>query len=88
LETIRDGATDPVPMAIRNATTGLMRHEGYGAGYEYAHDHEDAVTALECLPDRLKGRRFYRPTKRGLEESLSTRLDAWLEARRRLREKG
>src|SRR5262249_19023399 len=65
LETIRDGATDPVPMAIRNATTGLMRHEGYGAGYEYAHDHEDAVTALECLPDRLKGRRFYRPTKRG-----------------------
>ena len=88
LETIRDGVTDPVPMAIRNATTGLMRHEGYGAGYEYAHDHEDAVTALECLPDRLKGRRFYRPAKRGLEESLSARLDAWLDARRRLREKG
>src|SRR5882672_2907193 len=62
LAAIEEGATDPVPMAIRNAVTGLMKSEGYGAGYEYAHDHDDAVTALECLPDRLRGKRFYRPT--------------------------
>jgi putative ATPase len=84
LGVIGAGATDPVPLSIRNAVTGLMKSEGYGTGYEYAHDSEDAVTALECLPERLRGRRFYKPTSRGLEETLSARLDAWLAARRRL----
>jgi putative ATPase len=88
LATIEDGATDPVPMAIRNAVTGLMRAEGYGAGYEYAHDHEDAVTALECLPDRLRGKRFYRPADRGLEKDLAERLASWRAARSRLSDKG
>jgi putative ATPase len=81
LETIADGATDPVPMALRNAPTGLMKAVGYGRGYEYAHDHEDGVTGLECLPERLRGKRFYRPTRRGLEKVLAERLDAWLDAR-------
>jgi putative ATPase len=88
LATIDEGATDPVPMAIRNAVTGLMKAEGYGAGYEYAHDHEDAVTALECLPDRLRGKRFYRPTDRGLEKELADRIAAWRAARSRLSDKG
>ncbi len=83
---IEDGATDPVPMAIRNAVTGLMKSEGYGEGYAYAHDHADAVTALECLPDRLRGSRFYRPTQRGLEKELAARIDAWLVARARLKD--
>jgi len=80
---IRNGATDPVPLHIRNAPTGLMKAEGYGKGYEYAHDRDDAVTAMECLPERLRGRRFYRPTGRGLEKHLAERLDAWLKARRK-----
>ncbi len=84
LETIEEGATDPVPMAIRNAVTGLMKAEGYGAGYEYAHDRDDAVTALECLPDRLRGKRFYRPTDRGLERDLAARIASWRAARSRL----
>ena len=88
LATIREGVTDPVPMSIRNAVTGLMKSEGYGRGYEYAHDHDDAVTALECLPERLRGRRFYRPTARGLEADLAARIDAWLEARERLKRRG
>jgi putative ATPase len=83
-QAIEEGATDPVPMAIRNAVTGLMKSEGYGEGYEYAHDHADAVTALECLPERLRGRRFYRPTDRGLEKELATRIQAWREARSKL----
>jgi putative ATPase len=85
LAAIGDGATDPVPMAIRNAVTGLMSAEGYGVGYEYAHDHDDAVTALECLPDRLRGRRFYRPASRGLEKELAARIEAWRTARARLK---
>ena len=84
LGTIRDGSTDPVPMSIRNPVTGLMKAEGYGQGYAYAHDHEDAVTSLECLPDRLRGRTFYRPTSRGLEADLKRRIEAWRAARRRL----
>jgi len=83
LGAIADGATDPVPMAIRNAVTGLMASEGYGAGYAYAHDHDDAVTTLQCLPDRLKDRRFYRPKGRGLEETLKARIEAWHAARER-----
>jgi putative ATPase len=83
--TIAEGATDPVPMAIRNAPTKLMKREGYGRGYRYAHDHEDAVTNLECLPERLRGRRFYRPGTRGFEVELAARLEEWLAARRRLK---
>ena len=88
LAAIADGATDPVPMALRNAVTGLMRAEGYGAGYEYAHDREDAVTAMECLPERLRGRRFYHPTHRGLEKDLAARIEAWLAARRSAPDRG
>jgi len=88
LATIDEGKTDPVPMSIRNAVTGLMKSEGYGAGYEYAHDKENAVTALDCLPDRLRGTRFYRPTDRGLERELGERIEAWRAARSRLKDGG
>jgi putative ATPase len=81
LATIEEGATDPVPLALRNAVTGLMSAEGYGKGYAYAHDHQDAVTALECLPERLRGKQFYRPTNRGMEKELALRLAAWRAAR-------
>ncbi len=80
---IAEGATDPVPMEIRNAPTGLMKAEGYGEGYQYAHDAPDGVTTLECLPERLRGRRFYRPTGRGLEGELAQRIEAWLQERSR-----
>jgi putative ATPase len=81
LEAIRSGASDVVPLHLRNAPTGLMKAEGYGRGYEYAHDAGDAVTGMQCLPDSLAGRRFYRPTDRGLEKSLAERLEAWRNAR-------
>jgi putative ATPase len=87
-ETIRAGATDPVPMSIRNAATGLMASEGYGKGYRYAHDFEGGVTDLECLPECLRGRRFYRPTNRGLERALGERIDSWLRARENLEQRG
>jgi putative ATPase len=73
---------EPVPMAIRNAPTGLMKDAGYGRGYRYAHDEEEGVAGLECLPESLRGRHYYRPTERGREPTLAERL----EAARRIRE--
>ena len=84
-------ATDgePVPLHIRNAPTRLMKDLGYGRGYEYAHDHEDAIVGQTHLPDALEGRVYYEPTDRGFEERLGARmadLDArWREARARAR---
>jgi putative ATPase len=58
----------PVPLSIRNAPTRLMKELGYGRGYQYAHDHEGAVVDQEHLPERLVGRKYYRPTDRGREK--------------------
>ncbi len=56
---------EPVPLWIRNAPTGLMKDLGYGKGYRYAHDEAEGVAGMECLPEGLAGRRYYRPTDRG-----------------------
>ncbi len=67
--------TDPVPLHLRNAVTRLMKAEGYGRGYQYAHDYEDKVTDMECLPDSLRGRRYYQPTDQGLEARIRQRME-------------
>ena len=72
----REGAL-PVPLHIRNAPTPVMKGLGYGAGYEYPHDHPDAVVAQDYLPERLAGRRYYEPTERGREREIGERLRAW-----------
>jgi putative ATPase len=65
----------PVPLALRNAPTRLMKQEGYGQGYQYAHDHEDHfVPGFTYLPELLAGRRFYQPTDQGLEQAIRERL--------------
>ena len=64
----------PVPMAIRNAPTDLMKEAGYGRGYRYAHDEEDAVSDLECLPEELADASFYRPTDHGWEARIRERM--------------
>jgi len=66
---------DPVPLHLRNAVTGLMKNVGYGKGYQYAHDHEDKVTDMTCLPENLAGRTYYKPTDQGFEQRLRSRLD-------------
>src|SRR5262249_1747532 len=66
---------DPVPLHLRNAVTGLMKNIGYGQGYQYAHDAEDKVTGMTCLPDNLAGRTYYKPTDQGFEQRLRQRLD-------------
>jgi len=66
-------ATEPVPLHLRNAPTGLMKGLGYGKGYKYAHDFKDAKVDQEHLPPSLKGRKYYRPTDRGFEAELRKR---------------
>jgi putative ATPase len=71
-----DTRAEPVPLWIRNATTGLMKDLGYGKGYRYAHDEKDGVAEMDCLPESLAGRRYYQPTDRGREKDLAARLEA------------
>jgi putative ATPase len=65
---------EPVPLHLRNAVTGLMRHVGYGEGYQYAHEFEEKVTDMQCLPDSLAGRTYYHPTHEGFEARVQERL--------------
>jgi putative ATPase len=60
----------PVPLNLRNAPTKLMKEVGYGKGYKYAHDFEDAKTDMSCLPKELQGVKYYEPTERGFEGKL------------------
>jgi putative ATPase len=71
----------PVPLHIRNAPTKLMKQLDYGKGYKYAHDEPDAVSSMDCLPENLKGREFYRPTDFGFEKEIRKRI-AWWKSKR------
>jgi len=74
MEDVRNTEAEPVPLHLRNAVTGLMKNVGYGEGYKYAHDFEDKVTEMQCLPDNLVGRQYYRPTDQGFEARLRMRM--------------
>ena len=66
---------EPVPLQIRNAPTRLMKELHYSEGYEYAHDADEKVTAMQCLPDSLLGKRYYQPTDQGSEKRYRERLE-------------
>jgi len=70
---------EPVPLQLRNAATSLMKGFGYGRGYAYAHDFEAGTTAMETMPERLRGKRFYEPGAFGFEKDIRKRM-AWWEA--------
>ncbi|KMY67492.1 recombination factor protein RarA [Desulfocarbo indianensis] len=76
------------PLHARNAPTKLMKELGYAKGYEYAHDYQDAVVGQEYLPQRLRGKRYYRPTDRGREKVFLERLRHLEQAKARLRAQG
>ena len=65
---------EPVPLNIRNAPTKLMKEIGYGKGYIYAHDTEEKISAMQCLPDSLVGKEYYIPTEEGLESRYKAKL--------------
>ena len=71
---------EPVPLNIRNAPTKLMKELDYGRGYIYAHDTEEKMARMQCLPDSLAGREYYTPDGQGAEAALKKRLEeikAW-----------
>ena len=68
-------AQDPVPLHLRNAPTGLMKAFGYGERYQYAHNLEEKVADMQCLPDNLKDRVYYHPTEQGVEARIAARLE-------------
>ncbi len=72
---LQNTAAEPVPLHLRNAATGLMRHQGYGRGYQYAHDVPDKVADMECLPRSLADRRYYQPGEEGFEQRLRERME-------------
>ena len=74
-EDLQKKQIEPVPLHLRNAVTGMMREFGYGKGYQYAHDAEGKVSDMECLPESLRGRRYYLPTAEGREARIRERLE-------------
>ena len=78
---------EPVPLVIRNAPTKLMKELDYGKGYQYAHDTKEKMTAMQCLPDSLVDREYYRPTDQGLEARFKERLAQIKDWKRKHREK-
>ena len=81
LSEVRASGALPVPLHIRNAPTKLMKEQGYGKGYQYAHDYEGGYSGQEYLPEKLAGRSFYEPTGRGYEKIIIERME-WLKKRR------
>jgi putative ATPase len=75
LQDVEQTAAEPVPLHLRNAPTGLMKGLGYGKDYQYAHDTEAKVADMECLPDSLRERVYYRPTNEGVEKRIRERLE-------------
>ena len=75
LSDIETTRAEPVPLHLRNAPTVLMESIGYGKGYQYAHDVEDRVADMDCLPPSLAGRTWYQPTAEGREKLLAQRLE-------------
>ena len=74
-------AAESVPLHLRNAPTGLMKGLGYGQGYQYAHDVEGKVADMQCLPDNLRDRTYYRPTNEGVEKRIRERMEEIRRAR-------
>src|SRR5208337_5049884 len=68
-------AAEPVPLHLRNAPTGLMKGLGYGQGYQYAHDLEGKIADMQCLPNNLSDRVYYRPTSEGIEKRIRERME-------------
>jgi putative ATPase len=78
--------SEPVPLQIRNAPTKLMKELGYGDGYIYAHETDDKLSTMQCLPDSLALKKYYIPTTQGQEAKVKERLEqiaAWKKAQKK-----
>jgi putative ATPase len=83
METVANSTAEPVPMQLRNAPTRSMKEWGYGQGYQHAHNFDDAMNTMECLPENLRGTVFYEPGERGMEQRIAERLKEIRERRKK-----
>jgi len=72
---VEQTAAESVPLHLRNAPTKLMKGMGYGRGYQYAHDMDSKVADMQCLPDNLRDRVYYRQTNEGIERRIRERME-------------
>lgn len=72
---VKNLRAEPVPLQLRNAPTSLMKELDYGKGYEYAHDTEEKLTHMQCMPESMQGRTYYHPTVQGEEAAVKQRLE-------------
>lgn len=79
---------EPVPLHLRNPVTALMKEQDYGKDYRYAHDYEEATSDMETLPERFRGRVYYRPGELGMEREIRKRMEWWAAQKAKLREPG
>jgi putative ATPase len=80
---VREKEHSPVPLALRNATTGFMAGLGYGRDYKYSHEYEGHFTEQDFLPPSLQGTTYYRPSDNGEERTIRARLNEWWKSRKR-----
>ena len=81
-EDVQKTINEPPPLHIRNAPTRLMKELGYAKGYQYAHDLDEKVADMECLPESLRGRQYYYPTGQGAERQIKEILESIKERKR------
>ena len=74
---VKQTGSQPVPLHLRNPVTGMMRQQGYGKGYRYAHDYPGHFVEQQNMPDRLKDRRYYSPGDQGYEKEVRARIEQW-----------
>lgn len=87
VQDVKNTLAEPVPLHLRNAPTKLMKELDYGKGYQYAHDFQDKLTDMSCLPKSLEQRIYYAPSNEGFEQAVQARLRSWREKIRQLKDK-
>ncbi len=78
---------EPVPLHLRNPVSSLMKKQGYGKDYKYAHDFNEATTDMETMPENLKTREYYEPGSMGFEKEMKKRMDWWKEIKKKMKER-
>ena len=87
VQDVKNTLAEPVPLHLRNAPTKLMKELEYGKGYQYAHDFQDKLTNMSCLPKSLEQRVYFTPSNEGFEQTVQERLKSWREKIRQLKDK-
>ncbi|HEU0007146.1 MAG TPA: replication-associated recombination protein A [Terriglobia bacterium] len=87
VQDVKNSLAEPVPMHLRNAPTKLMKELDYGKGYQYAHDFQDKLTGMSCLPKSLEQRVYFTPSDEGFEQTVQERLKSWREKIRQLKDR-